>query len=213
MEDYKVPNIFQNPLLLNSAVSTAVKGLVEFAGIPNVKVLDAQNSPYVINAGVAQDVPIGVSKSLGTPILSNIIFDKGKILDTNGIEVDFWNDFTIDDCLITVSQSKKIIVTEIQGRNGTVKEYIGLDDFQVNIVGRLNEAYGVNPKEDTKILHKILSSGAPLAITNWFLQNLDINFIVVKDFDIPQLEGMYSTQYFTITAISDRVVEAKITNQ
>lgn len=213
MQDYRVPNILQNPLFLNSAVSTAVKGLVEFAGIPNVKVLDGQNSPYLINSGAKQDEPVAVSKMLGTPIYSNIIFNKGKILDNNGIEIDFWEDFYIEDCLIIVSQTKKIIVTEIQGRDGTVKEYIGLDDFQITINGRLNGAYGVNPKEDTKTLHKILSSGAPLAVTNWFLQNLDINDIVVQSFEIPQIEGKYSTQFFTITAMSDRVVEAKITNQ
>ena len=213
MQDYRVPNILQNPLFLNSAVSTAVKGLVEFAGIPNVKILDGQNSPYLINSGAKQDEPVAVSKMLGTPIFSNIIFNKGKILDNNGIEIDFWDDFYIEDCLIIVSQTKKIIVTEIQGRDGTVKEYIGLDDFQITINGRLNGDYGVNPKEDTKILHKILSSGAPLAVTNWFLQNLDINDIVVQTFEIPQIEGKYSTQFFTITAMSDRVVEAKITNQ
>lgn len=213
MQDYRVPNILQNPLFLNSAVSTAVKGLIEFAGIPNVKVLDGQNSPYLINSGAKQDEPVAVSKMLGTPIYSNIIFNKGKILDNNGIEIDFWEDFYIEDCLIIVSQTKKIIVTEIQGRDGTVKEYIGLDDFQITINGRLNGAYGVNPKEDTKTLHKILSSGAPLAVTNWFLQNLDINDIVVQSFEIPQIEGKYSTQFFTITAMSDRVVEAKITNQ
>lgn len=213
MQDYRVPNILQNPLFLNSAVSTAVKGLIEFAGIPNVKVLDGQNSPYLINSGAKQDEPVAVSKMLGTPIYSNIIFNKGKILDNNGIEIDFWKDFYIEDCLIIVSQTKKIIVTEIQGRDGTVKEYIGLDDFQITINGRLNGDYGVNPKEDTKTLHKILSSGAPLAVTNWFLQNLDINDIVVQSFEIPQIEGKYSTQFFTITAMSDRVVEAKITNQ
>lgn len=213
MQDYRVPNVLQNPLFLNSAVSTAVKGLIEFAGIPNVKVLDGQNSPYLINSGAKQDEPVAVSKMLGTPIYSNIIFNKGKILDNNGIEIDFWEDFYIEDCLIIVSQTKKIIVTEIQGRDGTVKEYIGLDDFQITINGRLNGAYGVNPKEDTKTLHKILSSGAPLAVTNWFLQNLDINDIVVQSFEIPQIEGKYSTQFFTITAMSDRVVEAKITNQ
>lgn len=213
MQDYRVPNILQNPLFLNSAVSTAVKGLIEFAGIPNVKVLDGQNSPYLINAGAKQDEPLAVSKMLGTPIYSNIIFNKGKILDNNGIEIDFWEDFYIEDCLIIVSQTKKIIVTEIQGRDGTVKEYIGLDDFQITINGRLNGDYGVNPKEDTKTLHKILSSGAPLAVTNWFLQNLDVNDIVVQSFEIPQIEGKYSTQFFTITAMSDRVVEAKITNQ
>jgi hypothetical protein len=213
MENYKVPNILQNPLLLNTVVSTGIKGLIEFATLNNVKVINGQDSPFIINAGEKQDEPIGVSKQLGTPIYSSLIFNKGKVLDQNGVEIDFWQDFEIQDCLITVTQSKKIVVTEIQGRDGTVKEYIGMGDFMINIVGRLNGKYNVNPKEDTKILNKILSSGAPLAVSNWYLQNLDINDIVVQDFEFPQIEGRYSTQYFTINAMSDRVVEAKITNQ
>ena len=111
---------------------------------------------------------------------------------------------------MNVSQSKKIVTTEIQGRDGTVKEYIGLDDFQIQITGRLNGTYNVNPKERTRQLKTILSAGQPLEITSWYLQNLDITDIVVKDFNFGQTEGEYSTQYFTINALSDRRFEAKI---
>ena len=85
-----------------------------------------------------------------------------------------------------------------------------MDDFQVQIVGRLNGIYGVNPKSETKILKTILDAGQPLAITNWWLQNLGINNIVVVNYNFAQTEGEYSTQYFTINAISDNVVEARI---
>lgn len=210
MENYKVPKKTENPLILNTVVSSAVFGLANFAGIKNIKIMDAQNSPYVIEQGEAQDVPLQkfVSK-LGTVVYSNIIFNAGVILDENGVK-DNWNDFRIDDVLLTVSQSKKIITTEIQGRDGTVKEYIGLDDFQIQITGRLNGSYNVNPKDLTRQLKIILSAGQPLEITSWYLQNLDITDIVVKDFNFGQTEGEYSTQYFTINALSDKRFEAKI---
>ena len=210
MENYKVPKKTENPLILNTVVSSAVFGLANFAGIKNIKIMDAQNSPYVIEQGEAQDVPLQkfVSK-LGTVVYSNIIFNAGVILDENGVK-DNWNDFRVDDVLLTVSQSKKIITTEIQGRDGTVKEYIGLDDFQIQITGRLNGSYNVNPKDLTRQLKIILSAGQPLEITSWYLQNLDITDIVVKDFNFGQTEGEYSTQYFTINALSDKRFEAKI---
>jgi hypothetical protein len=85
-----------------------------------------------------------------------------------------------------------------------------MDDFQVQITGRLNGSYNVNPKELTKQLKTILSAGQPLEITSWYLQNLDITDIVVKDFNFGQTEGEYSTQYFTINALSDKRFEAKI---
>jgi hypothetical protein len=211
MEDFRVPKKTENPLILNTVASSAVFGLANFAGINNIKIMDAQNSPYVVEESGAQDVPLQkfVSK-LGTVVYSNVIFNAGSILDTNGVVVDTWDDFRIDDVLLVISQSKKIITTEIQGRDGTVKEYIGMDDFQVQITGRLNGSYNVNPKELTKQLKTILSAGQPLEITSWYLQNLDITDIVVKDFNFGQTEGEYSTQYFTINALSDKRFEAKI---
>jgi hypothetical protein len=210
MENFRVPKKTENPLILNTVASSAVYGLANFAGLNNIKIEDAQNSPYVIEQGGAQDIPLQkfVSK-LGTVVYSNIIFNAGVILGENGV-ADTWDDFRIDDVLLTVSQSKKIITTEIQGRDGTVKEYIGLDDFQIQITGRLNGSYNVNPKELTRQLKIILSAGQPLEITSWYLQNLDITDIVVKDFNFGQTEGEYSTQYFTINALSDKRFEAKI---
>ena len=178
--------------------------LISFAQLRNVNIHNEQNSPYIIGVGAVQDTPIATSK-LGTPVYSNIIF--------NASVVGGWSDFVINDCLITVNQAKKIITTEIQGRDGTVKEYIGLDDYQIQIVGRLNGTYNVNPRSETKDLKTILDSGQPLAITSWWLQNLGITDVVVKDYNFPQTEGEYSTQYFSISAISDKQVEARITGQ
>lgn len=215
MENFKVPSKLENPLILNNVASDIIYGLANFAGLKSIKIMDAQNSPYVKedvqNGFVEGDVPLQkFTSKLNTIVYSNVIFNAGVILDENGAQVDKWDDFRIDDVLLNVSQSKKIITTEIQGRDGTVKEYIGLDDFQVQITGRLNGTYNVNPKELTRQLKIILSAGQPLEITSWYLQNLDITDIVVKDFNFGQTEGEYSTQYFTINAMSDKRFEAKI---
>jgi Domain of unknown function (DUF6046) len=196
---------------MDTIITDTIRSLVIQANLNNVQVENAQKNPYIIAEGEKQDETKFVSK-LGTPVYSNIIFNASQVLKDNKI-VDKWDDLRIDDCLISVDQAKKIITTEIAGRDGTVKEYIGLDDFQINIVGRLTGSYGVNPKENAKILKTILSASQPLAITNWWLQNLDITDIVVTGFNFAQTEGEYSTQYFSFSAISDNPVEALITNQ
>ena len=200
-------------LLKTAVMSGVVKLLQSKAGLQNVKIHDARNSPYVINEGKPQDEPTPKNySSLNTVVYSSVIFNKGK--EVNGvIVISEWNDFYIDDCLISVSQSKKIVTTEVQGKDGTVKEYIGLGDYEINITGRINGSYNVNPKEETKKLKKILAVSQPLAITNWWLQNLDITDIVVKDFNFAQTEGEYSTQYFSVSAMSDFPIEALITGQ
>jgi hypothetical protein len=204
MKDYNVPKIYENPLLINSTVSDATVSLINYAGIRGLKILDATKSPYEINQGDSGDVPIEkqISK-LGTVVYSNVILNK----------TFEWNDFRIDDCLISVTQDKKLVITDIQGKDNEVIEYIGLSNYQIQIIGRLNGSYNTNPKEETAILKKILSAGQTLAITSWWLQNLDISDIVVTGFNFAQTEGEYSTQYFTINAISDVITEALITQQ
>lgn len=214
MSNFKINNLGVQKIAINlaeiSARKLVIDSLVTKSNLQNVKIHDGTHSPYIITAGATQDTTEFVSK-LGTPVYSNVIFNKGQVLNDLGVVVSNWEDFRIDDVILQVSQGKKIVTTEIQGRDGTVKEYIGMDDFQVTINGRLNGAYGVNPKSETKQLKTILDAGQPLAITNWWLQNLGITDVVVTGYSFPQTEGEYSTQYFTINAISDKVVEATIT--
>jgi hypothetical protein len=214
MSKFKINDLGIQKIGLNATEVAArklvINSLVAKSNLQNVKIHDATSSPYVIGKGDTQDVTNFVSQ-LGTPVYSNVIFNAGQVFASNGNKINSWEDFRIDDVLFQVSQGKKIVTTEIQGRDGTVKEYIGLDDFQVQITGRLNGKYNVNPKEQTKQLKEILDAGQPLAITNWWLQNLGITDIVVQNYSFEQTEGEYSTQYFTINAISDKVVEATIT--
>ena len=176
----------------------------------NLQQSTLSNLKMVIEAGQPQDKPeFKFISKLGTVIYSNLIFNKYKPAPEMEA-TETWEEFRIDDVLISVSQNKKIVTTEIQGRAGTIKEYIGLDDFQVQITGRLTGAYNVNPKEETDQLNKILSAKQPLDVTSWYLQNLGIFSIVVKDFNFQQAEGEYSTQYFTINALSDAIIEATI---
>lgn len=219
MENFKVPTIIENPLLATGYGSRILKDIVQFAFKDKIKttIYDARNNPYTINEStVTKDMSETgqISKFTGNYIFSNIVINEGRYFKDDKAElVDYWNDFVINDCLVQVSQSKKIITTEIQGRDGTVKEYIGMDDYQVNIIGRLNGTNGVNPKQQTKQLNDILKAPVPLGITSWWLQLLGIKYIVVKDYNISQAEGSYSTVFFTINALSDNPVEVLITGQ
>jgi len=216
MSDYKINKLGVQKAVLSLAEiavrKLVIDSLVVKSNLQNVKIHDGQHSPYTIGKEQKQDKTDFVSK-LGTAVYSNIIFNSATVYATDGHIIGFWEDFRVDDVILQVSQGKKIVTTEIQGRDGTVKEYIGLDDFQVTINGRLNGKYNVNPKEDTNQLKEILDAGQSLAITNWWLQNLGITDIVVSSYSFDQTEGEYSTQYFTINAISDKVVEATITGQ
>ena len=114
--------------------------------------------------------------------------------------------------LITVNQSIRIVKTEIQGRNGTVKEYIGADDASIIINGVITGNNGVYPREEVNRLKRWLDAPVSKSIISWWLDNLGISNLVVESYSIPQAEGGYSYQMFSINAIGDLPVELKITS-
>lgn len=156
---------------------------------------------YNVPQGPLKDAPIGTS-ALNTPVYSNIHFldvehtdNAGRLVRTQGK--------TYDAVLITVSQAKKIITTEIQGRDGTVKEYIGMDDYQVVVNGILTGANGVHPVEEIATLKKMLDAPKAIDVACAYLQNLGIQSLVTMDYTFEQQAGGYSYQTFSITFKSD----------
>lgn len=161
------------------------------------------------------DASIGTSQ-LGTPVFANITFKGTSYVDVvNGVEKTVtFPDLVFETVIMTVGQSKNIITTEIQGRNGTVKEYIGMSDYQVTINGILTvqNGNGVNPIEQLRNLKLMLNANKTLEVACTYLQTLDITNIVVKDYELPQEYGGYSYQKFSISALSDYPKEVYIEN-
>jgi len=155
-----------------------------------------------------RDDKIGTS-AMGTPIQSNVTFQSGDYIDGND-DTQTWDQLTYDSVLITVSQAKKIIKTEIAGKNGTVKEYIGLDDYVVQINGVICGLNGVHPKDEIAQLKKMLDAPVPIQVACPYLQNLGIMNLVVDNYQIGQEEGGHSYQQFSITFIDDIPTELRI---
>jgi len=153
-----------------------------------------------------RDVPTTARKSkLGTPIFSDLQFDN---ITWQGVE--YVHDLPIDTVLFTVNQQKNIIKTSIQGRKGTVKEYISDGDYMINIKGIICGDNGVYPQSHVDKLIQFLSLPVALPIISSYLQLFDIYNIVVDSWDMPQMEGSNSVQIFNINCISDLPVELKI---
>jgi len=151
------------------------------------------------------DLPSYTSK-LGTAVMSDLDIDPLKDSGVSYIQ--------IPTVLFTVNQKKNIITTSVQGRNGTVKEYISDVDFTINVKGVLvgdNGKYprvgfpsgtkgGVNSVEDLINLFKLNRS---VTVNSWYLRQFGITEMVITDYNFPQNEGEYSVQPFEFNAISD----------
>ena len=191
--------------------NTPVGTVAKYAGLNNVRIINASVNPYVIPNGVQKDLPIGISE-LGTPIYSDLTFDACSYTDNNGRRIDV-SEVNVQTVLITLDQPINIVKTVIQGRDGTVKEYIGKDDMQVTINGIITGKNGVYPLQKVNDLKAWLDAPISKGLTTWWLDNLGISNVVVSSFQFPQTEGGYSYQVFSISAISDTPVELKISTQ
>jgi hypothetical protein len=112
--------------------------------------------------------------------------------------------------ICTVEFAMNIVKTPIQGRNGTVKEYIGQDDAKITFNGVICGTNGVYPKSDVAALYKWAQSPVSKGVVCGYLQNLGITNVVVESISIPQTIGGYSFQQFSLHCISDLPVELKI---
>jgi hypothetical protein len=193
---------------------SSLKQLSASSGIPKVQPLQRDNNnPYdgAIPAALTPDSPLYMS-ILGTPIFSDITLGDftnagaNTFTDNNGVRRSF-RPMTFATVLMTINQVKNIEKTTIQGRDGTIKEYIGMGDFAVTINGILPGSNGVYPRDDVAALQAILAAPVALVATSWWLQLFNIHYLVVDDFDVPQLPGEQSQQSFSIHCSSDALQE------
>lgn len=173
---------------------------------------------FTIDNTTDEDEPLDYRSSLNTPVYTSIEFLPGRY-ETNikGVfkefgAVDGPNRLRYEAVLLTVSQAKKIIKTEIDGRDGTVKEYIGLDDYQVTVNGVITAKNGRRPLNEIAALKKMLDAPIPIEVANTYLQNLGINYLVLDSYELAEQEGGYSYQTFSLNFLSDVQQEIELTN-
>lgn len=159
------------------------------------------------NVDAASKDEIIAQSLLNTPVYDNLVFEGGTYTDLKGNEIEY-PELRIDNVLIEVSQRKNIVKTQIQGRDGTIKELISMGDYEISIRGILQNfeksEQALYPVELATNLRKICESTQSLHVLSKFLSEVfDVGYIVIDSFSIPQVEGIRNLQPFTISALSD----------
>lgn len=207
------PKIDNKPII---AKGVSLTKLAAAYGYINMEIINAKKNPYDGKTPTPQvkDESIGTS-SLGTPIYTDLTLKGGFSYTDNlsGKTIEIKDDIHLETVLMTIDIPYRVVKTEIQGRNGTVKEYIGASDAQITINGIITGTNGVYPRVAVNALKAWLDAPVAKSVTSWWLQNLGISMIVNEGATIPQVEGGYSYQMFTINAVSDAPVELRITQQ
>lgn len=152
---------------------------------------------------------------LNTPVWTNLQFPKGSYTNDDGETINYPDEtgetLRIDQVLLSVSQAKNIVTTAVNGRIGTIKEYISLNDYVINVRGALTgDGPTVYPKRDVERLIKILNAPVAIDLFSGFLNRFGISRAVINSFEVPEREGFRNWQGFTISMISDEPVELTI---
>lgn len=149
----------------------------------------------------AQDTPLGTS-ILGTPVWDYLAIEGGSYVD-RVLGTVTYDAVRIDTILITLQQQHSLVLTEIQGRDDEVIEYVGKKSIRMNFKGGIYGNNNNRPKADIANFRKMINSNKPLKIRYCgFLGEWNISEMYVLDKNIPQTMGGYNYQLFEFNAIN-----------
>lgn len=164
---------------------------------------------------------------LGTLVYDDLVIQGGRYFAQTDIEQAEpipYEGIRIQSVLIEVSQSKNIVTTPMQGRDGTVKEYISKGDYAVSLSGGIvGETQGEDmidfasnsratdignrfPDVDVQRLENLMQVEDSIFLTSEFLQIFGITNCVVMNYSIPQLSGSRDVLPFVINLLSDKSI-------
>lgn len=132
---------------------------------------------------------------LGTLVWSDML------LELDGIEVYF------DTVLFNVNQTKNIVKTALQGRNGTIKEYISDGDYVIDIKAALVSQDREYPEDAVRNLVAMLQLPFAIEVTSPLLQLFGVYSLVVEDYSFPTQAGFTNTQLVEMNCVSDSPIE------
>lgn len=157
-----------------------------------------------INTGSEETDSTEIFSPLNTPVYSDITFEGGQYIDDNGNNVSFVS-VNVQLAIIFMTNQKNIIETQLQGRDGTVKEYISSGDYQIRIEGRVFGKGANNyPIDEVQNLIAICDAPQAITVTSDYLKMFNVTSIVIKQADFDQVEGERNYQHFKLTCVSDR---------
>lgn len=150
----------------------------------------------------AQLMNIALNDWYGRPVFCDLILQRSNE-DTDRVE--------LVNALVTVAQKKKIVRTDLSGRNGSVIEYISMPSFDITIEGELlSNEVDVYPKDQVEALVRMLNEPQSLEVLSEYLAMFSIYNIVITTYDLKQETSSQGKQKLNITAISDELLELVI---
>lgn len=152
------------------------------------------------------DPGIGVSKSLGTLVYSNLDISGATFRDNNGVTRSI-PAIKFDTVLFNVDRQTNLVATDVQGLDGSVKEYISQKDYFIRCYGIITGSNNKYPYDDVANAIKVFNAPISLSVNSWYLNQFGIYNIVIVDRRFMQTIGVNSYEKFEFAALSDQPIE------
>lgn len=185
----------------NIAVQTANGGISDYY---NYQILNKKKVKLVSNgqANIYDETPYRTD--FGQMVTDYIKFE---ITDDFMAEVDSYQqpsmvEFIDPHAVMSISQKKNILMTTVQGRDRTRKEFISSGDYLVTINGLVTgKNSNLYPYTEVKNLRRILEHKDVIPCYSPFLSTFGINGLLILDFDFTQAKGFHGSQPYSIRAV------------
>ena len=113
--------------------------------------------------------------------------------------------FLLQNAVMTITNRKKIVTTELINRGGTVKEEISIGDWELTVKGLIvsnNKSY---PEDEVQKLLNLYKKKSVLWVNNarTAMCMTDGERVIMTDLNLPTLSGYENIQPYEIKLLSD----------
>lgn len=178
----------------DEALKTATQ---EITGYDIVEVGDVQKiSGYNELELFEDDDTIMASSHFGLPIYHPLLLE--QVDGTSG-------DLLLESAVIDISRAKRVVTTELQGVDNSVKEFITNGDYQIKVSGLLVTNGASYPKEELGKLNAFMEAKTPIGVVHEVLDKINVRYVVVTSYSYPRAP-FSNAQPYEFSCVSDQPI-------
>lgn len=188
------------------------------------KALKTAGVNVLFRFGMQTAEPFDIKKEYDFSLAGTKDLENRQWLTSLQIEIGKGKTFTFNEVVISVTQERNIVTTPLQGRDGTIKEFISNGDYAINVDAGVMSIENSSDNEDKEVsfeipknkypeaelrkLKEILLAKQSIVVQSVFLDVFGIKTAVVKSFNLTQ-ETHSNRQSIQISMLSDEPYEIK----
>lgn len=172
-------------------------------------------APEALMLGIEQEDEIAINQTFPDwrPTSQRAEYEKHATLESNRFTTHtlVWYDTT---ALVSVDSDKKMVITNVVGRDYSRKELVSNGDIKFSVHGQITSGQpDIYPTEEIQKFIKVMQYKGVVKVNNIVLNELGITEIVIQNYNISPKQGYKALQNYSFSAIGlQPESEIKITN-